>query len=721
MVTNQSTDSPEWMGRPEEWREQFLRQNPNAPAKDVQEFDGFCNRVVRIHSIYERGSDNQWCACQQLVHAASYGRAGMSCIPLKLGTKESAVGWKRYQRERASEDQLRRWFGRGVHDLAIICGAVSGNLMVLDFESVEVYEAWAKLVEAEFPGLLPDPAARERRGDVLAVAETPRPGRHVFFRCEQARPGEKLAEVREVNPATGIEDIRLLIETRGEGQYVKAVGSAEEKRRWLGGICGMPFRILAEEAVERLLEHARSFDRRDALPSPNKPTRGGSSPVQAGRLSPVERARRYLAKCAPAISGQSGHDQTFKVACRAIKGFGLSVDEAWPLLLEYNQRCEPPWSEEELRHKAEDAWAKGTSPDLRNASGAGPGNRRVDELTSSTPARAIVVDLEEVDQEDVKWLWRGRIPLGKLVGLGGDPGLGKTTVMLDLIARLSRGEPMPDGTGGGRPVNSLLLVSEDGLGDTIKPRLVAARADLSRIKPIEGIDDGKGNVRPFFLPSDLATLEKLIEEHQAGLVFLDPLDSFLDPGTDTNSGPAMRERLQPVIRMLERQGCTLVFLGFLNKSESVKAMYRLLGSIAILAQTRSTLGVYPDPEHKGACLLARVKCNLASPVPTLRYRLEEQQGPANLRINWCGTSSLSADEILKKLAGQEHRPGKRELAEFFLRGLLLRGPCLKAECVEKAKKFDIPSSTLEKAAKKLGVKTKKQEGGKNLGSLWSLP
>jgi hypothetical protein len=181
-------------------------------------------------------------------------------------------------------------------------------------------------------------------------------------------------------------------------------------------------------------------------------------------------------------------------------------------------------------------------------------------------AAAFVVRMADVKRERVEWLWPGRIPRGKLVLLDGDPDLGKTTVALDLAARITRGHSMPDDTVGGAPGNVLLMMAEDGLADTIRPRLDAAGADLNRVFALRGIPAPNGGERLPMLPDDGDMIRAEVERFAALAVFLDPLFAYVSPVCNIFRDQDVRRALQPLVRIGEDSGCAVIVLRHLNKA-----------------------------------------------------------------------------------------------------------------------------------------------------------
>lgn len=256
--------------------------------------------------------------------------------------------------------------------------------------------------------------------------------------------------------------------------------------------------------------------------------------------------------------------------------------------------------------------------------------------THQTPNTLRTVRMLDVQPEPVRWLWSGRVPEGKITVLDGDPGLGKSTMVFDLAARLSAGRPMP-GEGYGVQGHVVIWSVEDGLADTIRPRLEAAGADLSRITAITEI---------LSLPEDLPRLFALITATKARLFILDPLMAALSSGVKSNNDQDIRRTLAQLQDLGQRTGCAILIIRHLNKGEG-PAMYRGGGSIGIIGAARSGLVVGKDPRMpETRRILARTKCNLAPPVPALCYSFL-QRGDVAI-VHWEGECDITADELLSR-------------------------------------------------------------------------
>ena len=265
--------------------------------------------------------------------------------------------------------------------------------------------------------------------------------------------------------------------------------------------------------------------------------------------------------------------------------------------------------------------------------------------------------LSEVRPERVRWLWEGRIALGKLNLVDGDPGTGKSAATTDLAARVSVGKPWPDGAecnAGG----VVILSAEDGLADTIRPRFDAAGGDPSKAVALSTVPDAEGNERQLALPDDLGIIEAAIERVGALLVVIDPLMAFTPGEVNSHRDQDVRRMLAPVARMAERTGAAVVVVRHLNKGTGGNALYRGGGSIGIVGAARSGLLIAKHPEDDGRRVLASVKSNLAAPAPSLVFSLSSTDSGA-VRVDWKGESDLDASALLS--APRTTRRGTRYL------------------------------------------------------------
>lgn len=338
------------------------------------------------------------------------------------------------------------------------------------------------------------------------------------------------------------------------------------------------------------------------------------------------------------------------------------------------------------------------------------------------PIGARIVRLADVTPERVKWLWPGRIPLGKLTILDGDPGLGKSTISVDLAARVSTGRPMPGETAGRSPCGVVLLSAEDGLADTIRPRLDAAGADPTRVVALTAIINADGIESMPSLPGDLAELEDAIRANDATLVVVDVLMAYLDGAINAHRDQDVRGALAQLAATAERTGAAILVLRHLNKSTGGPAVYRGGGSIGIIGAARSALVVGRDPDDESRMVLAVTKANLAPIAPSLTYRVVDRDGVG--AIEWGGVTTYSAGELLavRSEATSDERTALDDAKEVLAQ-LLSNGPVGAKEVRAEARSAGIADRTVDRAKAVLRVVARKVGRPGETGQRWewSLP
>lgn len=248
--------------------------------------------------------------------------------------------------------------------------------------------------------------------------------------------------------------------------------------------------------------------------------------------------------------------------------------------------------------------------------------------TVPTPTSTAGLEAErmtDVENEALDWLWRGRFARGKATLLMGDPGLGKSLISHWLAAQVSTGAEWPDG-GRCDQGAAILMTIEDGLADTVKPRLVAAGADCDRVFAVRGVigEDDNKTERMFALEEHLGLLEELVVRERANLVVMDPVSAYLGPNINAHKESDVRRVLGPLQMMAERTNIVLLLIIHLTKGSGVAALYRATGSIAFPAACRIVLGVAADPNDDDGKrrLLLPIKLNVGIPVSGIGYRIE---------------------------------------------------------------------------------------------------
>jgi putative DNA primase/helicase len=319
----------------------------------------------------------------------------------------------------------------------------------------------------------------------------------------------------------------------------------------------------------------------------------------------------------------------------------------------------------------------------------------------------------------IAWLWPGRLALGKLAILDGDPGLGKSLVTLDLCARLSTGRPFPDGAAAPEAAASLVINGEDSIDDTLRARLETLGADLERVFVLyPGDEPGAETLR---LPEHLAVLDDALTRTQARLLVIDPIVAFLDPRLHTGNDASIRRALTPLAQLAQRRNTAVLMVRHLNKSPGLSPLYRGGGSIGILAACRSGWLIARNPEQPAQCVLAQVKNNLAPPQPSLAYEIRSVKG-VPLSLSWLGATDWAAAQLLSGTPRHPPKPlSPRELACAFLDDMLCEGPRTSREIWPEALRRGLTERTLERAKQELQVRSVRVWADGQRLSYWLLP
>ena len=344
----------------------------------------------------------------------------------------------------------------------------------------------------------------------------------------------------------------------------------------------------------------------------------------------------------------------------------------------------------------------------------------------ATPAVTVpvLISLADVEPEPIRWLWPGRIALGKVTLIAGDPGLGKSFLTLDLAARVSRGSPWPDDRNTFAPLGSAVILSaEDDLADTIRPRLDAAEADVTRIIALQAVklddpdEDGESSTLPFILERDLPALEATIKALEGcRLVVIDPITAYLGRA-DSHKNADIRGLLAPLSEIAGRHKVAVVAVTHLNKSTGIKAVYRTTGSLAFVAAARAVWAVTKDRENPSRRLFLPVKNNLGNDQTGLAYELRDV-GRGIPCVAWDPEPvSIEADEALESERDTEKTD--REAANEWLTTALADGPMDATDVLNEAKENGYTGKTVRRAAKDLRV-VKRKTGFKGPWQ-WSLP
>ena len=300
-----------------------------------------------------------------------------------------------------------------------------------------------------------------------------------------------------------------------------------------------------------------------------------------------------------------------------------------------------------------------------------------------------LIQMSQVEVEDIKWVWYPYIPYGKITVVQGDPGEGKTTFVLALIALLTQGKPLPEEENGTEPINVIYQTAEDGLADTIKPRLLSVGADCERVLVIDE------NEVELTLSDE--RLEQAIKKTDAKVIVLDPIQAYLGGNVDMHRANEIRPIMKRLALLAERTGCAVILIGHMNKMGGAKSAYRGLGSIDIRAAVRSVLVVGRVRDEPTLRIVAHDKSNLAPEGKSIAFELDPDTGFA-----WKGYCETTVDELL---CGNGSLLSKTAQAEKLLKDLLSEGEMLSEEITNQAKELDISNRTLKIAKQNIGVKS----------------
>lgn len=327
-----------------------------------------------------------------------------------------------------------------------------------------------------------------------------------------------------------------------------------------------------------------------------------------------------------------------------------------------------------------------------------------------------LVSAADAVPEKITWLWKDRIPMGKLTLLAGHPGVGKGCATIDIIARATTGAAWFDAENKQPPMQALLISSEDGAGDTLIPRLIAAEADRSKVKIFYHTITADGD-KGFTLDTDLPALRQALEENPAvKLVVIDPISNHLGE-LSLNREQEVRQALMPLGKLAESYGVAIILVSHLNKSKDLEAVQRVLGAQGLIGAVR-VAWLFQKSED-GDSTMIPMKANISKDEGGLEYEIVEQEiniGDESVgiaRLVWKKKTFETADASMKKGQTSKHKQ-----AIILLKDLLKDGPLTRQAVIEQFEAYDISDKIAENAFKTLNGVSVKKFGTE---ALWSLP
>jgi hypothetical protein len=344
------------------------------------------------------------------------------------------------------------------------------------------------------------------------------------------------------------------------------------------------------------------------------------------------------------------------------------------------------------------------------------------EVADSSGPVIVLTAAAAIAPQATLYAWADRIPLNAVTITAGHPGLGKTTLILELAARLSRGQ-LP-GALWGIPTASVIASAEDSPAHTLVPRLIAAGGDLALIHFVHLQRDGLP--MGVTVPTDLEALKTQMQHAGARLLLLDPLVAHLPATMNSWRDQDVRRALAPLAHFAEDLHAAVVCIVHLNKAQSTDILTRVSGSVGLVAAARSVLLAAENPDQSDHCgyLLAHAKCNLAPLAPTLKYRIETRTVPmsgedlATSGIVWTGQADGIYAADLMAVSDPQEQGDNRDAAEW-LEDLLSHGPRYKQDALQEGKQAGFSPKMLRRARERLKVESHKEGFGG--GWAWALP
>ena len=592
-----------------------------------------------------------------LTVASFYASRGWRVLPLNGKAPRTPHGFKDAT---IDPDRIRKWLQRWPEaNIGIATGSASG-IIVLDIDARNGgLESLAQLEKEH--GSLPQ-TVKVKTGD----------GFHLYFEY----PGGHIPCRTNIRPG---------IDVKADGGYVVAPPSLHPNGARYK-FASDPSRLAdAPQWLVNVIQPAKANGAQAHL----VPDGASRSSVTLDEIHISDRIKQLI-RDGDVDGKYPSRSEAVFAAIRAMVKAGCNDEPIRAVLLD------PAYKLSEKPREKGEAWLQGEirrareKPDTDQKQ-ASVHQRRNQPVQQPTEVRC----LADVEPEEVDWLWHPYLPIGKVTVIDGDPGVGKSWLTAAIAADLSKGRKLPGGSSPDEPQRVLMLTAEDGLGDTLRPRLDALGADLNLIYGKESsweLDD-KG----------LEQFREIIAEVKPVLVVMDPLVAFMGSKVDMHKANQVRPFMAGLANIARDHSVAIAMVRHMTKGKRDKALYRGLGSIDITAACRSALMVGQGPDGDEQRIIAHTKSNLARKGPSLSYTIKDG------KFDWTGEVDITAEDLCREAEDTEVTSARQEAAEFLVEELK-DGPVPQKAIVQKAEELGIAKRTLDRAKKPAGVKSRKVDG-----------
>ena len=632
----------------------------------------------------------------------------------KAAEFSNGANWGKTRDSDEIKQDWQRWPNANI---GVATGAESG-IFVVEADTLEGHE---------IDGLAAMKALEEVHGPLplTLMAQSPSGSQHYYFKWPQG--------VTIINSAS---NVAKGIDVRGEGGMVIAPPSVTDNGtyKWLND-------APLADAPGWLVALATKVDSGEPRVASNEPAASST----------------LMAVAVAAIPPCCDYHTWFQVGCALRNELG---DDGWNLFDEWSSRCpekynrktktwkqwevcngynynaasifyladmaKPGWESQlmaQLGHSDEfDEWLKSQAND--NAKGEAPKGQ----VKSKPPQRTLdIVCLADVQTKQIEWLWPGRIAKGKVTVVAGHPGIGKSMAGIDIAARISTGATWPCGEGIAPKGSVIILTTEDDAADTIKPRILAAGGDASKVHHIQGVKEADGQHSTFSLSDDLDLLEQKAKEiGDVAMIQIDPVNAYMGKSSknfDSYRDTDIRALFEPIQAMATRLKIAIWVVTHFNKAGGDKAMLRFLGSIGMLAMARAAYAVIEDQDNSERRLMLPVKNNLGATNTGFAYTVREkptgdESVPYCFAVEWEQEhATITADEAMAPKKKDDRRSEDVEKAKDIIFEMLSAACWRQADVEERCEQEGIPSRSIRSAKNKLGVISKQRREG----WYWRLP